>query len=82
MLAGVIFDFDGVIVDSHPVHIEAWKAFLDSKGKRVNDDDLSFVREGVKREEILRHFLGELAAEQIRATVLKRIAYFRPVLLN
>jgi beta-phosphoglucomutase len=65
MLAGVIFDFDGVIVDSHPAHIAAWKAFLHSKGKRVNDADLSFVREGVKREEILGHFLGELAAEQI-----------------
>ena len=65
MLAGVIFDFDGVIVDSHPLHLVAWKAFLLSKSKHVNDADLSFVREGAKREEILRHFLGELTPEQI-----------------
>lgn len=65
MLGGVIFDFDGVIVDSHPAHIQAWKTFLLSKGKHVNHADLSFVREGAKREEILRHFLGELTAEQI-----------------
>jgi len=65
MLAGVIFDFDGVIVDSHAAHIKAWKAFLLTKGKAFDDAELSFVREGVKREEILRRFLGELTPEQI-----------------
>jgi len=65
MLGGVIFDFDGVIVDSHPAHMKAWKAFLLIKGKAFSDAELSFVREGVKREEILRHFLGELTAEQM-----------------
>lgn len=65
MLGGVIFDFDGVIADSHPVHIKAWKAFLHSQAKIVSDAELSFVREGAKREEILRHFLGELTPEQV-----------------
>lgn len=65
MLAGVIFDFDGVIADSHPVHIKAWKELLHSQGKAVSDAELSFVREGAKREEILRHFLGELTSEQV-----------------
>ncbi len=36
-----------------------------AKGKATNDADLSFVREGAKREEILRHFLGELTPYQI-----------------
>jgi HAD superfamily hydrolase (TIGR01509 family) len=65
MLAGVIFDFDGVIVDSHPAHLQAWKAFLLSKGKNASDAELSLVREGAKREEILRYFLGDLTQEQI-----------------
>jgi beta-phosphoglucomutase len=65
MLGGVIFDFDGVIVDSHPVHMQAWKAFLLAKGKAFSDAELSFIREGAKREEILRHFLGELTPDQI-----------------
>jgi beta-phosphoglucomutase len=67
MLAGVIFDFDGVIIDSHPAHMQAWKTFLHSKRKLVSDADLSIVREGAKREEILRHFLGELAPGQLAA---------------
>jgi beta-phosphoglucomutase len=65
MLAGVIFDFDGVIVDSHLAHLQAWKAFLLAKDKTVSDAELSFVQEGAKREEILRHFLGHLTPAQI-----------------
>jgi beta-phosphoglucomutase len=65
MLAGIIFDFDGVIVDSHGVHIQAWKALFAAMGKAPDDEELSFVMEGAKREEILRRFLGDLAPEQI-----------------
>lgn len=65
MLAGVIFDFDGVIVDSHPVHIQAWKAFFMGIGKTPGDEELSFVLEGAKREEILQYFLGDLTPAQI-----------------
>ena len=65
MLAGIIFDFDGVIVDSHPVHIAAWKALFSAMGKGVGDEKLSFVTEGAKREEILRRFLGDLTPQQI-----------------
>jgi len=66
MLRGVIFDLDGVIVDSHPAHMQAWKAFFVSLGKPVSDHDLDFVQEGQKREDILRHFLGDLSQEQVK----------------
>ncbi|HEY1525697.1 MAG TPA: HAD family phosphatase [Candidatus Angelobacter sp.] len=66
MLAAIIVDFDGVIVDSHPLHMRAWKEFLCSAGRGVSDDDLLFVREGAKRDEILQRFMGDLTAEQIQ----------------
>ena len=66
MLAGVIFDFDGVIVDSHPLHLEAWKDFFGTMNREVADHELAVVLEGAKREEILRHFLGELSDQQIK----------------
>jgi beta-phosphoglucomutase len=77
MLGGVIFDFDGVIVDSHAAHMQAWKAFLLTKGKAFNDTELSFVREGAKREEILRHFLGELTPEQIASYGVEKDKLFQ-----
>jgi beta-phosphoglucomutase len=64
MIGGVIFDFDGVIVDSHPAHMQAWRDFLLTKGRAASDAELFFVREGAKREEILKHFLGKLTPEQ------------------
>ncbi len=77
MLKGVIFDLDGVIVDSHPAHKHAWKTFFASIGKTVSDDDLSFVLEGRKREDILRHFLGDLSEEQVKHYGAKKEALFR-----
>jgi beta-phosphoglucomutase len=65
MLRGVVFDMDGVIINSHPAHRLAWKAFLGSLGRETCDEELDFILEGCKRAQILKHFLGELAPEQI-----------------
>lgn len=65
MFRGLVFDFDGVIVDSHPVHTRAWKKFLDSVGRTVSEEQLQFVVDGRKRDDILRHFMGELDTDQI-----------------
>ncbi|HKM82646.1 MAG TPA: HAD family phosphatase [Terriglobia bacterium] len=65
MFSGVVFDFDGVIVDSHPAHARAWQRFFDSVGTTVSGEQLQFVLDGRKRDEILRHFMGELDADQL-----------------
>jgi HAD superfamily hydrolase (TIGR01509 family) len=77
MLGGIIFDFDGVIVDSHAAHMQAWKAFLLTKGKSFSDGELSFVREGAKREEILRRFFGDLTPEQIASYGVEKDKLFQ-----
>src|ERR1700751_4554832 len=66
MLSGVVFDLDGVIVDSHPLHQRAWRAFLASVGKEVSDSDLDFILEGRRRRDILIHFLGDLSESEIQ----------------
>jgi beta-phosphoglucomutase len=65
MLKAVIFDMDGVLIDSHPIHKKAWRRFLASAGKTVSDEQLDFVLDGRKREEILTHFLGPLTPQQV-----------------
>lgn len=64
-LSAVVFDLDGVIVDSHPLHRIAWKDFLRSIGKEVDEHALDFVLDGRTRKEILLHFLGPLTDEQL-----------------
>ena len=77
MLKGVIFDMDGVIIDSHPIHKKAWRKFLASVGKEVSDQDLDFVMDGQKKEDILRHFLGNLSDEEVRLYGHRKEMLFR-----
>jgi len=67
MLTNVIFDMDGVVVDSHAAHMRTWKTFLRHLGKPVSEADLLFVRQGRRKQDILRFFLGELTDDQIQA---------------
>lgn len=66
MLKDMIFDMDGVLIDSHPIHTSAWRRFLASLDRHATDDELDFVLDGRKKEDILRHFLGDLSEERIR----------------
>src|SRR5882762_4354000 len=63
VLEAVIFDLDGVVVDSHPAHLKAWIALFCWLDVDVPDDEMSFILEGQDREDSLRHFLGELTPE-------------------
>jgi HAD superfamily hydrolase (TIGR01509 family) len=77
MLEGVIFDMDGVLIDSHPVHRDAWRKFLATVGKNVSEDALDFIQEGRRREEILRHFLGDLPPEIVVDYGHRKDEFFR-----
>jgi len=64
-LLAVVFDMDGVLVDSHPAHRLAWRDFLRRLGKDVTESELDFVLDGRKRKDILLHFLGPLPDEKL-----------------
>lgn len=57
---------DGVLIDSHPIHKKVWSQFLASVHSPVSDEELDFVLDGRKREEILRHFLGDLSEDRLK----------------
>jgi beta-phosphoglucomutase len=79
MLKGIIFDLDGVIVDSHPAHKQAWRELLASLGREVSEAQLEFVVEGHKRDEILRHFLGGVSGEEVRRLGQLKDDFYRQV---
>jgi beta-phosphoglucomutase len=77
MIEGIVFDMDGVLVDSHPVHRVAWSKFLATVGKSVSDEGLSFILAGRRREEILRHFLGDLQEAKIAEYGRQKDSFFQ-----
>lgn len=77
MAFGLIFDMDGVLFDSHPIHKRAWSELLRGVGRTVSDDELDFIMTGATREEILQHYLGPLTAEQLAVYGKQKELMFR-----
>jgi beta-phosphoglucomutase len=73
----IVFDMDGVVIDSHPAHREAWHGFLRTLDRDVSDHELDYILDGRKREDILRHFLGELSSDQLHRYGHQKDAFFR-----
>jgi HAD superfamily hydrolase (TIGR01509 family) len=81
-LRGVIFDMDGVLVDSHAVHRKAWRLFFQTLGREVPECELAFILDGRKRGDILRHFLGECADPEIEELGRRKDCIFRQMQLD
>jgi HAD superfamily hydrolase (TIGR01509 family) len=50
---------------------------LNSLGKEVSEEELAVVMNGWKREDILRHFLGDLTPDQVREYGSRKEELFR-----
>src|SRR6266700_6985551 len=82
MLKAVIFDMDGVLVDSHPSHTTAWRKLLLLHGKQMLQSHVELVRSGRKKEELLQWFLGDLTSDQIRVCSQEKDAFFQEQMGN
>jgi HAD superfamily hydrolase (TIGR01509 family) len=76
-IRAVVFDMDGVLIDSHPTHRAAWREFLQSVGIDACDRELEFILEGRTRNEILRHFLGDLPQPALQVHGQRKDEIFR-----
>lgn len=60
----LVFDMDGVLVDSMPVHTEAWRVYLRELG--LECEDLEARMHGRRNDEIVADFIGAgLSADEI-----------------
>ena len=59
----LIFDLDGVIVDSMPLHTLAWERYLKALG--VDSEDVAQRMHGRRNDEIVRDFLGNHVPERV-----------------
>ena len=75
----VVFDMDGVLIDSHPAHMSAWRQFFESLSLTVDEADLAFILEGRTRNEILRHFLGDLSEFELADYGRRKDEIFRQI---
>ncbi len=75
----LIFDLDGVIVDSNPVHEEVWRLYLRRFGIELDEEMISRMY-GRRNDEIVRDFFGPLGPEEVFEHGAAKEALFREVM--
>jgi beta-phosphoglucomutase family hydrolase len=66
-MIALIFDMDGVIVDSNPMHRESWVAFNRRYGLETTEEMHQFMY-GKRNDQIVRDFYGDgITAEEVEA---------------
>ena len=61
--SALIFDMDGVLVDSNPFHVQKWIEFLHERGIPYNAENLPKQILGSRNDTALRRFFGRDLAE-------------------
>lgn len=76
--AAIIFDMDGVLVDSNPVHLRKWMDFFEAHGIPYDENELPNIVLGPSNEVIIRrHFGEEITPEQLAELGAELEADFR-----
>src|SRR5260370_37315311 len=53
-----LFDLDGVIVDSMPLHTQAWSTYLEQLGLPATDAAIATRMHGKRNDDIVEDFIG------------------------
>jgi len=73
---GAIFDLDGVVVDTVPLHFRAWKRMFGEYGKEFTFDDYKNKVDGIPRTDGARAILTDLALEELEKAAKKKQDYY------
>jgi beta-phosphoglucomutase len=75
---GVIFDMDGVLVDSGPAHRESWEKVAGELHRTITKEqfDATFGRPS---RDIIRALFGDLSAEEVKAIDDRKESLYRSI---
>jgi beta-phosphoglucomutase family hydrolase len=76
MTKAVLWDLDGVLVDTAPFHLQAWQELFQSLGKGFAEADFRRTF-GLRNDAILRDILGELTPAEIERLAQKKEELYR-----
>jgi beta-phosphoglucomutase len=77
----MIFDLDGVLIHSMPLHIRAWERYLETFGMSCRD--IEHVMHGKRNSELVRELFGpDLAADVVFEHGAAKERLFRQMLLE
>ncbi|GAB3919848.1 HAD family hydrolase [Larkinella terrae] len=82
-MKAVLFDMDGVIVDTNPHHRLAWRSYFERYGKPLTDADFVQYVSGKHNNDILSHLFPDrsLSLTEARQLAAEKEALFRELYL-
>ena len=75
-MRAVLWDLDGVLVDSAPFHFQAWRELLASLGRELSEADFRRTF-GLRNDAILRDLLGDLSPAEMERLAARKEGLFR-----
>lgn len=75
----VLFDMDGVIVDTNPAHKIAILQFCEKYNKHLSDEELSKYIWGRTNKEWIRHLFGDISDSQLKLYADEKELRFREI---
>jgi sugar-phosphatase len=82
MLNAVIFDMDGVLVDSHASHTRAWNRLLRLFDMQLTESDIELLRDGRKKEELMRDLMGDRSEDVTQMFWRQKDLFFQEEMKN
>lgn len=79
-IAAILWDLDGVIVDSAPFHYEAYRRVLAARGVLLSEERFRKELLGLRNEAILQALLGATGPAEARRLAAQKEAIFRRLL--
>ncbi len=73
---GAIFDLDGVIVNTVPLHFKAWKRMFGDYGREFTMKDYEDKVDGIPRMDGARAVLTDISDEELNNAASKKQGYF------
>ncbi|MEE9367394.1 MAG: HAD family phosphatase [Pontiella sp.] len=86
MLSAVIFDFDGVIVDSEPMHFNAFNAVLKPLGKAITWEEYCEIYIGFDDRDAFKAIFktndAKLGSRDLKKMIFEKAAFFQTLVKN
>lgn len=77
MLQAVIFDLDGTLADTDPVHLEVWREILEPHGYTVDETFFKEKISGRLNEHLIKELLPQLSEAEGEQLAVDKEAQFR-----
>ena len=81
-IKAAIFDLDGTMLDNNPYHLNAWKKYLEDKGRKISDEEYNANINGRTNKDVIRYLFGSgLNDEETLNYSLEKEAVYRELYL-